>query len=653
LNSTAGVVRQNHTPQLVLAGLVGVAAGAGSLAGGGYAVSVWANAALVFGALLLAFVVSRSPAPPRAIIVAATALSGLGVVTLISSQWADDRSGPLVDGARWLGYAVAVCAIAAAASDRRGRRVLHLALAITLAAAAVYIELRLLAGSAESLFRTGRLTNPVGYANGQAAVLLMGFWLAFGIAERAMRPAIGAVAGAAATMQLGLVILTATRSAIPAAIAATLCVLAIPRGRLRRGWLLVICVAGAAVAAPAGLAVYDSPHAVAPPDDVARSAAVWLLVGAATTGLIWLFVLGGLSRITGEARRNMARVAAVALVLFVAGGAVATIAVVGNPVTRIDRTWNSFTALRDPPAEQSRFASVGGNRYDYWRVAIDEFRQHPLVGVGGGNYVQDYYALRHTAEYVKQPHSIELQVLSELGIVGALFLLVFLGTVAHAIWRGLRPAAGKASAVSIGAAGVLVTWAVQTSVDWLHLLPAVTLAALAALVLVRPLPELMPVAIPDRPPLDTRWSRLSRQLDSRAVPVGLAVLVACTSIACVRVLLADRYRDRAKNAISQPAQALRQTADSLKYDGSSADTYYLRSAAFARLGDYRSARDELLVVTRRQPKNFLPWVLLGDLATRRGLSREALRSYRRAAMLNPQDPYMKDLVRGAQARPGK
>src|SRR5204862_413341 len=74
----------------------------------------------------------------------------------------------------------------------------------------------------------------------------------------------------------------------------------------------------------------------------------------------------------------------------------------------------------------SRLISGAGTRYDYWRIAWHSFTAHPLAGVGAGNYDRPYFQQRATTEDVRQPHSIELQALSELGLVGALLLLGFL-----------------------------------------------------------------------------------------------------------------------------------------------------------------------------------------------------------------------------------
>ena len=80
--------------------------------------------------------------------------------------------------------------------------------------------------------------------------------------------------------------------------------------------------------------------------------------------------------------------------------------------------YRSFTELGARAASTSRFTTGAGNRYDYWRVALDQFRDDPLRGVGAGNYDRTYFAERRTTEDIRQPHSIELQALGELGVVG-------------------------------------------------------------------------------------------------------------------------------------------------------------------------------------------------------------------------------------------
>ena len=60
--------------------------------------------------------------------------------------------------------------------------VIGIALGVMIAAA--YVVFRMLAGSGGWLFFDFRLHEPVGYANGQAGLFLMGFWCLIAIAEQ-------------------------------------------------------------------------------------------------------------------------------------------------------------------------------------------------------------------------------------------------------------------------------------------------------------------------------------------------------------------------------------------------------------------------------------------------------------------------------------
>lgn len=66
-------------------------------------------------------------------------------------------------------------------------------------------------------------------------------------------------------------------------------------------------------------------------------------------------------------------------------------------------------------------------RLTLWSAGIDMFAHNPVLGVGPGNFAPIYgseYGQRFTGEWV--PHSIYIQALAELGIVGFLLLLAIL-----------------------------------------------------------------------------------------------------------------------------------------------------------------------------------------------------------------------------------
>jgi O-antigen ligase len=142
-------------------------------------------------------------------------------------------------------------------------------------------------------------------------------------------------------------------------------------------------------------------------------------------------------------------------------------------------------------ATGARLGSIDSNRYSYWRVAFGTFADHPVQGIGSGGFVVEWLQERDVLDPTREPHSLYLGTLAELGVVGFAALLAFLGGVAAAasrLWRfdpGLT--AGPAAALTVGAA--------HAGLDWDWEMPAVTLVALAltaALVAWSERPELSP-----------------------------------------------------------------------------------------------------------------------------------------------------------------
>ena len=67
-----------------------------------------------------------------------------------------------------------------------------------------------------------------------------------------------------------------------------------------------------------------------------------------------------------------------------------------------------------------------------------------MIGIGAGNY-ELWWNQHHTIDVITiDAHSLYLQTLAELGIVGILLLLGFLGTALYAGWRAVarRPDVG-------------------------------------------------------------------------------------------------------------------------------------------------------------------------------------------------------------------
>ena len=112
--------------------------------------------------------------------------------------------------------------------------------------------------------------------------------------------------------------------------------------------------------------------------------------------------------------------------------------------------------------------------------------------------------------------------------------------------------------------------------------------------------------------------------------------------------LADRYRSQAEDRLeSDPRDAIRKADDSLALNDESTDTYYVKSAGYARLGDFRRSLAALREAVEREPSNYVTYALMGDLANRRGEYRLSSRFYRSASERNPRDGLLRDLAGGA------
>ena len=624
----------------LLIAFVAVSCGLSPFLYGFYDISVWGPIALGVLAALLGFLIARPARLRGTTLVAAGALAGLWLWALLSTSWSESADQAMTEANRWLLYAAFFGVVVLLLRDDRLGGVILGACAVAILALGAYIVASMILGSGDELFLRGRLNEPLGYVNGQSGYLLMGVWPLIALAERARRALIAGGALAGATCLAALVLLGQTRAVIPAAAASSLLVLAAVPGRAKRGWALLLIGAGIAACSGPVLDVYDSvARAPAPDDTVLRDAAVAVLLASVSVGGLWAAAIATVPRL-GSIGLAARRFAWVPLAVGVAIAITAGVTRVEDPAGKVSDEYRAFVELRGQSDPSSRFATGGGNRYDYWRIAVDQFADNPLKGIGAGNYDRTYFLERRTGEDIRQPHSIELQTLGELGMVGGLLLATFLVAIGAGFARRARAARHslRDRGLVVAAGGTFAVWLVHTSVDWLHLIPGLTgIALCCAAVLVAP------------------W-REPRANSARRARVGIVavcgVAVIAGTILVGRAVLADRYLTEGRDALPEdPVEAITKARDSRQLNDERLSVYYVESAAWARLGDYRRARSVLSEATRREPHDFVPWALLGDIAIRRDDRREALRNYRRAHALNPRDEALGAAVQAARTLP--
>lgn len=120
--------------------------------------------------------------------------------------------------------------------------------------------------------------------------------------------------------------------------------------------------------------------------------------------------------------------------------------------------------------------SLASPRWGTWQAALGEVADHPLAGVGPGRLVLVWRDDAGVTHGTALAHNEWLQLLAELGAVGALLVLVMGVAVAGPLIRGLR---GSEPLVARAGLAVATSFLVASTFDFLwHLIAVPVLAAL-------------------------------------------------------------------------------------------------------------------------------------------------------------------------------
>jgi O-antigen ligase len=459
------------------AGCVVLLAGPTALAffSGGYFETprVWAGLA-AWLLVAVAALCTRHPLPRTAPgLVATGGLLAFALWTLASTLWAPIAGDAYGAGQIAMLYAGVLLAAAVLLRGPAAQRAVEPGLAAgTVIVIGYGLSARLLPGLlhfARSVSAQGRLEQPLTYWNAMGELAALGFVLCARLAGDATRPRALRLAAAAATAPLGLgLYLSVSRGALFACGAGLVALIVLAPQRAQLHSIALALVAGLAAslaAAPsAGVTSLAGPLGTREREGAIALVALLVIMAAAAAAQR---VLAG--RDHGAPLRLPRRAPVVALGLVCAGLALAV--VVGS----------KESSAQPLSAGATRYETLHSNRYAYWDVALRAFASQPLRGVGAGGWAVRWLRSRTVTEGAQDAHSLELQTLAELGVVGLALLLAFLGGTGWAAARAHRLAPTAAA----GPAAVLVTYVVHSPLDWDWQMPAVTLIAvvLAGMVL--------------------------------------------------------------------------------------------------------------------------------------------------------------------------
>lgn len=136
---------------------------------------------------------------------------------------------------------------------------------------------------------------------------------------------------------------------------------------------------------------------------------------------------------------------------------------------------------------RTRLTDPGNNgRIDMWRVGWEQFQQAPVLGHGAGTFQNTWAKYRPTQDFVLDAHSLYVETLDELGVVGFVLLVGAIGAI---LVRTAARARGPERSLYAATFAVMIMWALHTGVDWDWEMPVVTLPffALGGMMLSRPL----------------------------------------------------------------------------------------------------------------------------------------------------------------------
>jgi hypothetical protein len=410
------------------------------------------------------------------------ALAGLCGWTALSVSWSPALGDAVNDADRVLLYAAAFALAVVAMRSPRVRRLTPDALLWGIVVVALYALAGRLAPELVEVERTqlagDRLDQPLTYWNAMGILMAFGVLLATAVAADERRPLGYRAAACAAGVPCALACyLTFSRASWAAAVAG-LAVLLLVRPRMTAAlsaWLwgsAALLLAVALRAFPAALHLdrgADAQASDGPP--------VALLCAGLAVSVGVAFALVVRRRERAPAAPGFATPRG-----WLAAAAAAAVLAAGLAV--------SFATERSEEISKSaeRVTTLKTYRGEYWRVALRSFADHPVGGVGTAGFQVEWIRERDSRVFAFDAHSLYIETLAELGIVGFALLGAFVACVAGGLRRRFRAAPGD-PLLAAGAA-VLGAFAVHAGMDWDWEMPAVTLPALllAAACVQRPAP---------------------------------------------------------------------------------------------------------------------------------------------------------------------
>lgn len=573
-------------------------------------------------------------------------IAGLAALSLLSSLWSGSVERSFVEANRVLVYlGVFLAALLLSQTDTLRKR-----FAEGLVAAVAIVVLLGLAGRIlpELITVTGpsaegsRTRFPLGYwnANGVMAGIAVALLL-WARRDTSWRPVRWVAIGLMPACLLALYFSYSRGGAVAAAVAVTV-LIALSRHRLSH---LVVLALAVLATVPAVLGVQERralADTTSGPEVASQGAEVFLILLLGTAGL--LAAIKGLDllrrkypdldRRSVQASREPRLLRTIGLVCLLA--ATIGLVVIGG------RAWDEFSSpdLQFPDRPETHFGQLSSaGRHDFWRVAVEEFTSHPVIGAGAGTYAFAWRENRSIDLIVQDAHSLYLEAFAELGLVGGLLTLAMILTLLGQAFLAWRAGKGRQRELAAALLAAMMAFAVTAGFDWFWELPALGAIFFASAGVL----------------VGARCGRLGEtepknaEITSGGVRYGFAltgIALGWISVALMTGPLIMSYElNRSKeDAAAGDLGKATQHALTARSSQPWAASPYIQLGGLARLSDnYADALEYYHRAADREPDNWQIWLMLATTAEAAGKKSAADRYLARAYELNPRAPELQHL----------
>jgi O-antigen ligase len=614
--------------------------------GGTYSLEArYALAVAVWWGVGLAVALGLVPrgAIPRTAWIAGGALAALAVWTALSATWAPGAETAIVEALRVCLFVGVFAAIVLVCPRGRADRFADglgmgiAALAILSLLTRLFPHLVAPPAAEQTLHDAGtRLNYPMGYWNGLAMFVALGIplWLRAAIADRpAPLRALGVVP---IPIAVSVIYLASSRGAAAVAILATLVFLALTS---RRVHALAAAAVGGGAAALAAVVIHARPVLIDGPlrshDAVVRGRSVALLI------LLFCLAAGVVYGVVAQfapRRATLPRPArAAGWVAAVAACAIGIVALhPGHRIREFKRPVGQSvdTSLARTYLEAHLLSSGGAGRWQFWGSAVDEFDAHPLAGYGAGTYEAWWAQHGSLAYFVRDAHSLWLETMGELGIVGLLLLLgAFVTALGVGIAR-LRITQWDERATVAALLAGLLGFALGAALDWIWELTAVAVLSIAFVALLTG-----PATLPAAGAGDAAPRRLPPRLRI-AARAGAAVAALLIVLFAGASLLGQRALDASQNAAARgdTKGALDSALRAKRLQPWASAPLLQLALVDEQAGSLPAARAWVDRAIGKRPDDWRLWVVAARLDTKLARPKAAQRDFARARRLNPRSP---------------